>query len=344
MDITSFVLGLKKGIASAKVETQEKTVDITENGTTEITPDDGYALSKVTVNANVAGGGSTEKVIYAEETWTTYYHPNYGAYVLGQNFSETVPVFPLALGDECIVVWDGEEYTVTVGDSSSVMPGSLFVGNGSSIGLPGNNEPFIVAWASEGVTFFALTDTEQTEHTVRIYQKSSAVKTQEKTVDITANGEMEILPDEGYALSKVIANVFVSGSGGEWLYAEGDVTPAEDGSVTVTHSLGVMPDIIMVLKNTGQITSTNSKNYVINGLYLSEKLLGAGQENYGTVFVYTPSSKYFMVGGASKGLEHITSSYYAACCDVTSQTMKLGTNSTPLLGGSAYSWYVYAKK
>lgn len=33
--------------------TQEKTVNIAENGTVEVTPDDGYALSKVTANVNV---------------------------------------------------------------------------------------------------------------------------------------------------------------------------------------------------------------------------------------------------------------------------------------------------
>lgn len=33
--------------------TQEKTVDITENGKVEVTPDEGYALSKVTANVNV---------------------------------------------------------------------------------------------------------------------------------------------------------------------------------------------------------------------------------------------------------------------------------------------------
>lgn len=33
--------------------TQEKTVEITENGTVEITPDEGYALSKVTANVDV---------------------------------------------------------------------------------------------------------------------------------------------------------------------------------------------------------------------------------------------------------------------------------------------------
>ncbi len=39
-------------------EEQEKTVDITENGTTEVIPDENKVLSKVTVNVDVAGGGS----------------------------------------------------------------------------------------------------------------------------------------------------------------------------------------------------------------------------------------------------------------------------------------------
>lgn len=39
-------------------ETQEKAVTITENGTTEITPDEGYTLSKATVNVNVPSGSS----------------------------------------------------------------------------------------------------------------------------------------------------------------------------------------------------------------------------------------------------------------------------------------------
>lgn len=52
---------IKSGDLAAEIEevaggvgnTQEKTVSITENGTTEVLPDNGYALSKVTINANV---------------------------------------------------------------------------------------------------------------------------------------------------------------------------------------------------------------------------------------------------------------------------------------------------
>lgn len=49
---------VKKG---SQVQSQEKTVEITENGTTEVVPDAGYALSKVTVNTNVESSGSAER-------------------------------------------------------------------------------------------------------------------------------------------------------------------------------------------------------------------------------------------------------------------------------------------
>lgn len=45
----------------ATIEQQEKSVEITENGTTEVLPDEGFALSKVTVNTNVASGGGGEQ-------------------------------------------------------------------------------------------------------------------------------------------------------------------------------------------------------------------------------------------------------------------------------------------
>lgn len=322
-------------------------LDLTQDTATEADVAEGKTFHRadgvIATGTMVAGGGSTEKVILAEQAYEGFaLNSFYGAYL-----KSIVPSpFELVEGQEYKILWDDVEYTRTAFAFTNAADSTSCIAVGNKMVSTGENDGDLFAIVNDTTNnythLFSLEN--KADHSVGIYQKNSAVKTQEKTVDITANGEMEILPDEGYALSKVIANVFVSGSGGEWLYAEGDVTPAEDGSVTVTHGLGVMPDIIMVMKNTGQITSTNSKNYVINGLYLSEKLLGAGQESYGTAFMYTPSSKYFMVGGAAIGLEHITPSYYGACCDVTSQTMKLGTNLTPLFGGSPYSWCVYAKK
>lgn len=42
--------------------TQEKTITITENGTVEVTPDEGYALGKVTATAQVYDGGTDPRV------------------------------------------------------------------------------------------------------------------------------------------------------------------------------------------------------------------------------------------------------------------------------------------
>lgn len=44
-------------------EEQEKTVDITENGTTEVLPDEGKVLSKVTVNVDVPASGGEDDFI-----------------------------------------------------------------------------------------------------------------------------------------------------------------------------------------------------------------------------------------------------------------------------------------
>lgn len=51
----------KTAAGGSEVPMQEKTVNITENGTHEILPDDGYGLSKAVVNVNVeASGGASE--------------------------------------------------------------------------------------------------------------------------------------------------------------------------------------------------------------------------------------------------------------------------------------------
>jgi hypothetical protein len=50
------------GGGEPSIQTQEKTVNITENGTTEVLPDEGFALSKVTVNVEVESGGGGGEV------------------------------------------------------------------------------------------------------------------------------------------------------------------------------------------------------------------------------------------------------------------------------------------
>lgn len=54
------------GTGGGKLE-QEKKVEITKNGTTEIFPDEGYTLSKVTANVNVSASGGVSKLAQLAE-------------------------------------------------------------------------------------------------------------------------------------------------------------------------------------------------------------------------------------------------------------------------------------
>lgn len=60
----AFPSGFKSVVESIDTskEEQEKTISITENGVSEVTPDEGKVLSKVTVNTNVASGGGSNEV------------------------------------------------------------------------------------------------------------------------------------------------------------------------------------------------------------------------------------------------------------------------------------------
>lgn len=75
-----FALGLASGgVVEIEKEEQEKTVDITENGETVITPDDeNTTLSKVTVNVDVPMKEEQEKVIDITSNGTTEVTPDEG--------------------------------------------------------------------------------------------------------------------------------------------------------------------------------------------------------------------------------------------------------------------------
>jgi hypothetical protein len=67
-------------------EEQEKIIDITENGTTEVAPDEGKALSKVTVNVEVAQSGGGEDTLSQLWNKTLVSCSNDNAQELGNNF------------------------------------------------------------------------------------------------------------------------------------------------------------------------------------------------------------------------------------------------------------------
>ena len=63
LDDKTFII--KRGEGGETINNQDKVVDITENGTTEVVADGGYTgLGKVTINTEVSGGVSDEWVYY----------------------------------------------------------------------------------------------------------------------------------------------------------------------------------------------------------------------------------------------------------------------------------------
>lgn len=130
-------------------------------------------LTDVPDNLGGANITLTEKVIFEEQTMSFSYLSGFNAHAVAIQFDEDTPKFNLKVGDECTVVWEGEEYQVTVKDSNEVSEGTLYMGNGAPMDLPGEGEPFAIEFDSVGVTFFSLEELGQDEtgsYTVKIYQ------------------------------------------------------------------------------------------------------------------------------------------------------------------------------
>lgn len=71
-----------------------------------------------------------------------------------------------------------------------------------------------------------------------VVKKGSQVQSQEKTVEITENGTTEVVPDSGYALSKVTVNTNVESSGGDWHYF--DISAFDDTSRKSILQMGML--------------------------------------------------------------------------------------------------------
>lgn len=71
---------------------------------------------------------------------------------------------------------------------------------------------------------------------------SAPVLTQEKTVEITENGTVEVLPNDGFALSKVTANIAVPIPDG-YIQPSGELEITENGSYDVTNKASAVVDV-----------------------------------------------------------------------------------------------------
>lgn len=117
------------------------------------------------------GGGSNQKVILPKQSSDSFSSDNqYG--LCAFEVPDSTNLESLVAGEEYIVYWNGETYTCTAIDTSSVIPKSITIGNGSAFGFAGNNEPFGI-YSVSGAGYVVISLEGKTTNEFAIYQAVS---------------------------------------------------------------------------------------------------------------------------------------------------------------------------
>ena len=222
-----------------KGEAVLESLEVTENGT--FTPPEGVdGFNQVTVNVEEE---VSENLMYYEEM-TFASNSNFGGLYTAEcpegilNYG-----FEIELGQEYIITWDTQYYCVFAQDGSSFIPGTLLLGNGTSVGLEGKDEPFAIVWTPESLTFVSV-DTSST-HGVAVMKRvrPNSTNMMLQNITITENGEY-IAEDRYDGLGKILVDIASKSA----IVKTGNCyrTVHNGANKTITHGLGVVPDLIII--------------------------------------------------------------------------------------------------
>ena len=112
---------------------QSKEVTITENGTTEITPDEGYLLTGVTVEASVPGKPEQTKAVTIRQNGVTEVTPDAGHVLTGVTVEASVPGKPEQVKEVSITENGTTQITPDEGKVLSGVSVSVDVAGGASV-------------------------------------------------------------------------------------------------------------------------------------------------------------------------------------------------------------------
>lgn len=298
-------------------------LNVTENG--NYTPPDGVdGFGSVSVNVDPT------KITLLKETEISGFEVDDE---LGYSMFDGNPSFAIEIGEKYFVTWDGVTYETTAMDASAVIPGALFMGNGTMLGLPGNDEPFAIGFISGQVVYVAFADPAES-HTVGIYESAiKEIKLQDKT--ITENGEYTA--DAGFdGLGKVLVEIASGGGSYKAKYAN---FTASGTSATVSHYLGVIPDILFL------VPSAPSSGKLLIAVGVSSSLIAENSGLKGQAGYYNSNG---VVGTIydTVGMDVTTSENYAkygGFRNVTASTFTVGGTTGQLKSGDRYYYYALYK-
>ena len=163
---------------------------------------------------------------------------------------------------------------------------------------------------------------------------------QEKTV---TPGEtvIEVTPDEGFdGLSKVTVGA-IPASGATWVSASGYIEPTSAAdAVTVTHNLGVTPDIVVLYAT--KTPTTNMGIAVLSCVSNAVKEKGVTLNTISKTAIYSEAAGNVMTMGVSVTMDSGSAMLdtYGFPRNLTATTFTVGGGSTgKLVAGTRYDWF-----
>lgn len=254
-------------------------------------------------------GGSEELVTVLQETELNGFALNeeLGAYM----YRETGVPFSLAVGDTYIVKWDGVEYTCTVQDASVMAEGAVAMGNLTSIGGTGNDEPFIFGLFGDTLSLFAF-DAQPT-HTVGLFQEAPA--------------------------------------GGEWIFASGDLNPTAVTHTVEHNLGVVPDVVYVYVQGmgnpSGSTTQLMSAILISEKVFGNATVTNDSEISFGAGTFYNAAYNNVVSFGTFSGLENSVSSNSGelrGVYDATETTFTVGGSNQQLSTDFGYHWCAFAKK
>ena len=126
-------------ICGGSTNIQEKSVNITENGTTSVLPDAGYNLSKVDVTVDIPQLGHQEKYVYIKENGDTTVTPDAGVSLEAVYINVNVPPTPT----------QSKEVTITENGTTSIVPDAGYDLSSVNVTVDVSSTPIVTMTAAE---------------------------------------------------------------------------------------------------------------------------------------------------------------------------------------------------